>query len=138
MRYQTVQLAREFPGRPTWRPALALLAVLAAAGAAQAQGAPRGRILFLRCASCHDISSTASPKIGPNLSGVFGRKAGSLPGYNYSPAMKAQTFVWDEAHLDQWLTRPNELVPGTAMAFGGLPAKADREALIAYLRKPAP
>jgi cytochrome c len=98
---------------------------------------PRGRLLFLRCASCHDISAGASPKIGPNLKGVVGRRAGSLAGYAYSPAMKAQTFVWDPAMLDRWLTRPSDVVPGTAMAFGGIANAADRAALIAYLRDPA-
>ncbi len=64
---------------------------------------------------------------------MVGRKAGSLPGYAYSPAMKAQDFVWTEAKLDQWLTRPSAVVPGTAMAFEGLPKAEDRAALIAYL-----
>jgi cytochrome c len=98
---------------------------------------PRGRLLFLRCASCHDISATASPKIGPNLKGVFGRRAGGLVGYAYSPAMTSQSFVWDQATLDRWLTRPSDVVPGTAMAFGGVASEADRAALIAYLREPA-
>jgi cytochrome c len=114
---------------------------LAAASASSAEAEPsaaRGRLLFLRCASCHDISSTASPKIGPNLSGVYGRKAGSLPGYSYSAAMKHADFVWDEASLDRWLTGPNAVVPGTAMAFGGIASESDRAALIAYLRKPTP
>jgi cytochrome c len=131
-----VELARRRSPRILATLAVAI-ASLAASCPAWSQGA-RGRILFLRCASCHDISATASPKIGPNLAGVVGRRAGSLPGYGYSPAMKAQSFVWDEDHLDRWLTKPNDLVPGTAMAFGGVPSKADRDALIAYLRKPAP
>ncbi len=116
---------------------LAALMILQAV-AAQAAPNPRGRLLFLRCASCHDISAGASPKIGPNLKGVFGRPAGSLPGYAYSPAMKAQTFRWDDATLDRWLTKPTDLVPGTAMAFGGIAVPADRAALIAYLRDPTP
>jgi cytochrome c len=103
---------------------------------AGAQTSARGRILYLRCASCHDISSGASPKIGPNLKDVVGRRAGSLAGYNYSPAMKAQTFVWDPAHLDLWLTSPSTLVPGTAMAFAGLTSETDRQAVIAYLGDP--
>jgi cytochrome c len=108
------------------------------ASAGQAQSAPtaalgRGKLLFLRCASCHNISDQASPKIGPNLKGVVGRKAGGLPGYAYSTAMKGQSFVWDEAALDRWLTNPSDVVPGTAMAFAGLPNKADRDAVIAYL-----
>ena len=111
------------------------LACLAAAHGAMAQAAfPRGTLLFLRCASCHDISQTASPKIGPNLAGVIGRRAGSLPGYAYSPAMKAQTFVWDDASLDRWLTKPSAVVPGTAMAFAGVESAADRQAIIDYLR----
>jgi cytochrome c len=114
----------------------ALCAEIVLTGPVSAQTAARGRILFLRCSSCHDISSGPSPKIGPNLSGVVGRRAGSLPGYNYSPAMKAQTFVWDSAHLDLWLQGPSALVPGTAMAFAGLPSETDRQAVIAYLQNP--
>ncbi len=111
-----------------------LAALLGAHAAAAATSGGRGRLLFIRCASCHDISAAASPKIGPNLLGVIGRKAGGLPGYDYSPAMKRQSFTWDEATLDRWLTRPSDLVPGTAMAFAGLPDAADRAAIIAYLR----
>jgi cytochrome c len=51
--------------------------------------------------------------------------------------MKAQTFVWDPAHLDLWLQGPSALVPGTAMAFAGLPSETDRQAVIAYLQNPA-
>jgi cytochrome c len=115
-----------------------ILAGSASAQTATPQTAARGRILFLRCSSCHDISSGPSPKIGPNLKDVVGRRAGSLPGYSYSPALKAQTFVWDAAHLNLWLTSPAALVPGTAMAFAGLPSETDRQAVIAYLQHPAP
>ncbi len=93
----------------------------------------RGKILFLRCASCHDVAAGASAKIGPNLHGVVGRQVASLAGYRYSAALKAQNFVWDSAHLDAWLTNPNALVPGTAMAFAGIAEAADREAVIGYL-----
>ena len=114
---------------------ICIAALVLQAGPTLAQAA-RGRILFLRCASCHDISTSSSPKIGPNLYHVYGRRAGSLPGFAYSPAMKAQTIVWDEKTLDLWLKKPSDLVPETAMAFAGLPNKADRAAVIAYLRKP--
>jgi cytochrome c len=127
------------PSKRVGRLIAALCAEIILAGPAGAQTAApqiatRGRILFLRCSSCHDISSEQSPKIGPNLKGVVGRRAGSLPGYSYSPAMKAQTFVWDPAHLDLWLKGPSALVPGTAMAFAGLPSETDRQAVIAYLQ----
>lgn len=104
--------------------------------AAAAAGSMRGKILFLRCASCHDISTTSSPKIGPSLKGVVGRQVASLDGYNYSAALKAQNFVWDAAHLDAWIKNPNAVAPGTAMAFAGIPEDADREAIISYLSNP--
>ncbi len=106
--------------------------------AAVAQQSPpgRGKLLFLRCASCHDVTPGPSPKIGPSLAGVVGRPAGSLAGYAYSPAMKAQSFVWNDVTLDAWLTKPSAVVPGTAMAFGGVASAADRKAIIDYLRAP--
>jgi cytochrome c len=112
---------------------IACLAALTCVEPASAASLARGRILFLLCASCHDISTHASPKTGPNLLGVIGRKAGSLPGYDYSTAMKKQSFVWDKAALERWLKAPNAVVPGTAMAFEGLRRKSDRDAVIDYL-----
>ncbi len=114
------------------------LAAIVCPAAAREGPSPRGKLLFLRCASCHDITQGASPKIGPNLSGVVGRRAGGLPGYAYSPAMKAQSFTWDDATLDAWLAKPSAVVPGTAMAFGGVDSAADRRAIIDYLRSAAP
>jgi cytochrome c len=96
--------------------------------------ASRGRIEFLRCASCHAISAGVSGKVGPSLEGIVGRKVATEPGYPYSAALRAQNFVWDEAHLDRWLTDPNAVAPGTAMAFAGIPDAVDRGALIEYLR----
>ena len=129
--------------------ALSLIAFAAAVGLVgqtpgAAQGAPakpaasavRGKLIFLRCASCHAVGGTGGGRIGPNLAGVVGRKAGSLPGATYSAAMKQQSFVWSEATLDKWLTRPSAVVPGTSMAFAGLPKPEDRAAVIAYLKNP--
>lgn len=96
----------------------------------------RGKVLFVRCASCHEIKPGAPTKIGPNLAGVVGRKGGSLPGYQYSPAMMKQQPVWTEENLDRWLIGPSQLIPGTSMAFAGLPDPADRKVLIAYLKSP--
>jgi cytochrome c len=101
--------------------------------AAAAASPQRGRILFLRCASCHDAGPSPSAKIGPNLHGIVGRQVASLEGYKYSAALKSQSFVWDAAHLDAWLTNPNAVAPGTAMAFAGIPETADRQAIISYL-----
>jgi len=96
----------------------------------------KGKLIFLRCASCHAIGPGGGARIGPNLQGVVGRKAGSLPGATYSAAMKQQNFIWTEAMLDRWLTQPSAVVPGTAMAFAGLPKAEDRAAVIAYLKNP--
>jgi cytochrome c len=116
---------------------LALALTLAQMTPARADGSPtRGRILFLRCASCHDISATASQKIGPNLRGVVGRKVASLAGYRYSPALAAQDFLWDRPQLDRWLTNPAAVVPGTMMAFAGIDNAQDRDAIITYLSQP--
>lgn len=101
--------------------------------AAAAQSPLRGKILFIRCASCHDASTTASAKIGPNLHGVVGRRVASLAGFKYSTALQSQNFVWDAAHLDAWLADPNAVAPGTAMAFAGIADAADRQAVINYL-----
>jgi cytochrome c len=116
---------------------VAILAALAGPVYA-ADPVARGNILFLRCTSCHDVSSTQSAKIGPNLYSVIGRPVASLAGYPYSSALKSQTFVWDASTLDRWLTNPNAVVPGTIMAFAGLPDAADRAAIIAYLQRKGP
>ncbi len=96
--------------------------------------AAHGKLLFLRCASCHNITATGPAKTGPSLYHVVGRKSGSLPGYAYSPAMLNAHLVWDPPTLDRWLTNPGALVPGTAMAFPGFASAQDRQAVIAYLQ----
>ena len=71
---------------------------------------------------------------GPNLHGIFGRKAGSKAGYAYSDAVKNAGFTWDAEHLDKWLASPREDLPGTKMTFAGLKDPKDRIDLIAYLK----
>ena len=111
-----------------------LVGASAGANAQSATDVIQGKRLFLRCASCHAVNAGAAGRIGPNLQSVFGRKVGSLPGFTYSSAMKAQQFAWDNAKLDAWLTRPNAVVPGTTMAFAGMSNPKDRAAIIAYLK----
>jgi cytochrome c len=115
--------------------ATALLVALAGAANAQTAGeTAKGKLLFMRCAACHEVSASGLAKIGPTLKGVVGRRAGSVPDYAYSPDMKSKTFSWNDTTLDAWLTKPTALVPGTTMAFGGVADPAERKALIAYLR----
>jgi len=104
------------------------------AGAPAPAGDPvKGKTVFLRCAICHDVAPGAT-KIGPSLAGLFGRKAGTVPGFAYSPAMKAAKITWTAATLDSYVTSPAKLVPGNRMAFAGLTNPADRANLIAYLQ----
>jgi cytochrome c len=93
-----------------------------------------GKKQFGLCRSCHTIAQGAPNMTGPNLYGVFGRKAGAVEGFNYSQAVKTAGFTWDAEHLDQWLARPATYMPGTRMSFAGLKDPAARRDLIAYLK----
>jgi cytochrome c len=120
-------LARAAPNEP--RPAANPLARLVA-------DAQRGAGLFQsRCGICHTVEADGPNKMGPNLHGLFGRHAGSLPGYSYSPAMRAADIVWGAQTLDQYLTNPHLDVPNDKMPFAGLPNQADRDDIIAYLEQ---
>ena len=116
---------------------LAASALAGGTALAQAQGDPAaGKKIFMRCIACHAVQPGAGAKMGPNLAGVVGRKAAAAPGFKYSAAMQKAKIKWDDATLDKWLTRPAAVVPGTSMAFAGLPNAADRANVIAYLKKP--
>lgn len=109
-------------------------ALLLAAGAAQAAGnAGNGAVVFNRCAICHDNHRNGIIKIGPNLFGVVGRKAGTYPGFFYSGAMKSAGFAWTNARLDAYIAAPQAVVPGNRMAFAGIANGGQRADLIAYL-----
>ena len=85
------------------------------------------------CRTCHVVRE-GDNRLGPNLFKVVGRKAGSLPGYAYSSAMKEADFVWDEAKLDRFIANPDEVVPGNNMKpYGGLTSGEDRAKIIAFL-----
>jgi cytochrome c len=117
----------------TLRAAIVLALGAAAAGAAGAAGDPaHGEEVYTRCLACHAL---ASDHVGPRHCGLIGRRAGSVPGFAYSSAMKKSGLVWNEKTLDRFLAKPMKVVPGTAMTYDGVPDAKDRADLIAYLRK---
>ncbi|MCW1384148.1 cytochrome c family protein [Novosphingobium sp. KCTC 2891] len=116
----------------------AVLAVTgsAVAGAQTAGDPAKGKTVYARCAACHDLN-TGATRLGPSMKGIVGRKAGSVAGFNYSPAMKAKAVTWNAQALDQYLAAPAKFIPGNRMPFAGLPNPQDRADLIAYLKQAA-
>ncbi|MES2102507.1 MAG: c-type cytochrome [Pseudomonadota bacterium] len=93
--------------------------------------ANNGKVLYSsHCIACHSIDVSLA---GPAHRGVYGRKAGSVADFEYSPAMKRSTLVWTEANLDKWLSNPEKLIPGQKMGYS-VPDAKDRADLIAYLK----
>jgi cytochrome c len=118
-----------------WISGLLILACAQAAcsSAPSAAGNPRdGEQVYARCAACH---SPAYNRTGPKHCGLLGRPAGSVKGFDYSPAMRQSKLVWSEKTLDAFLTDPTRAVPGTTMGYAGIPDTADRANLIAYLKQ---
>ena len=113
-----------------------ILAMLCAAlpGVARAQDAgdaAAGEKAFAVCKSCHAFGKSG---VGPNLTGVVGRKAGTLEGYTYSTALKGSGITWDEANLHEWLKNPKAKVAGTKMIFAGWSDDKKINDTIAYLK----
>lgn len=109
------------------------LSLPAAPGFAVKPGDPEhGRLVYGRCMACHSIARDA---VGPRHAGLFGRRAGSVPGYDYSAAMRASGIVWDAKTLDAFVKNPREAVPGTKMPFAGIEDDQERADLIAYLQQ---
>ena len=96
---------------------------------------PDGATLFKQqCATCHTINDTDPVRQGPSLFNVVGRRAGAVDGFKYSSGFAKADFVWDEARLDAWLTNPQEMIPGTVMAYRQARAEV-RAAIIAYMKE---
>jgi cytochrome c len=101
----------------------------------------RGERVFQRCYACHSVVPGEDALPGSNLRCVLGRQAGTLPGFEFSPAMieaGARGLVWTRATLDAFLTDPQDAVPGTAMGMPGLASADDRRDVIDYLERPGP
>jgi cytochrome c len=116
-------------------PAAAFAQAKPAAPAAAAKPAIDGAKVFAQCRACHTIEKGGKNLVGPNLHGVMGRKAGTLAGFNYSPAMKGYAQVWTDKTLDAYLAAPQQVVKGTRMTFVGIKNPDQRKAVIEYIKK---
>ena len=87
-----------------------------------------------QCATCHSLNPADPPRQGPLLTGVYGRKPGSVAGFHYSPGYAKADFIWDEAHLDPYLTNPQSVIPDTMMLYKQKNADV-RKAIISFLKE---
>ena len=111
---------------------LAIAPAFAAAAPAPAQ-VESGRRLFQRCVGCHAVGPHAGNIYGPQLNGVVGRKAGSVPGYAYSAAMNKANLVWNERTLAAFIRDSDKVVPGNRMRFLNFLSEQQARDIVAYL-----
>ena len=100
-----------------------------------AQDAALGEKIFVQCKACHQIGENAKNAVGPVLNGLFGRKAGTIEGYSYSPANKNSGITWDEATFREYIKDPKAKIPGTKMTFPGLKVPKQIDDVVAYLKQ---
>jgi cytochrome c len=117
---------------------IAAIAAGPAAAPATAQDAESGKAVFGKCRACHQVGENAKNLVGPKLNGLFGRKAGSVEGFNYSEANKSSGILWDEATFREYIKNPKAKIPNTKMVFVGLSDDQDISDLIAYLKQFGP
>jgi len=110
--------------------AAALIVAAGAQALAAAGDARRGEEIYSRCLACHALEYD---RTGPRHCGLFGRRAGSVPGFAYSDAMRRSRIIWNDATLERFIADPLKAVPGTAMGYAGVKDRRERADLIAYL-----
>lgn len=102
---------------------------------ARAQDAAAGEKSFNKCRSCHQVGETAKNTVGPLLNGLFGRKSGTVEGYNYSEPNKNSGITWDEATFAEYIKDPKAKIPGTKMSFSGIKNEQEIKDLTAFLKQ---
>ena len=116
------------------RAAISLIIICAAAPTLAAGDPTAGQKVFNKCKTCHEVDQPKN-KVGPNLVGLFGRKAGSIADFKYSDAMKNSNVVWTETTLAEYVKQPKEFIVGNKMTFPGLKSDQEVADLIAYLKQ---
>jgi cytochrome c len=112
---------------------LLLLPLFAAPAGAAEPGL--GETLLQKCQICHTLNAGGRVKVGPNLYGIYGRRAGTAPGYNASDVIKNSGIVWDDETLTKFLREPRTLLPGNRMTFPGITDEAALADLLARLKQ---
>jgi cytochrome c len=123
----------EHPMKKTTLSALVVIASTAVTSAALAQDVAAGKTSFNKCLACHAIGEGAKNKVGPELNGLDGRKAGTAPGYNYSDANKNSGITWNEAEFKEYIKDPKAKIPGTKMTFAGIKNEKEVNDLWAFI-----
>ncbi|MBX9821611.1 c-type cytochrome [Afipia birgiae] len=111
------------------------LAAIGFASSAHAQDVAAGEKSFNKCRACHQVGETAKNGVGPELNGLFGRKSGSVAGYNYTDANKNSGITWDDAVFADYIKDPKAKIPGTKMAFAGIKKEDEIKDLTAFLKQ---
>ena len=111
------------------------LAAIGFASSAHAQDVAAGEKSFNKCRACHQVGETAKNGVGPELNGLFGRKSGSVAGYNYTDSNKNSGITWDDAVFADYIKDPKAKIPGTKMAFAGIKKEDEIKDLTAFLKQ---
>ena len=121
------------------RPAvLAAIALAASTAAASAQDVAAGEQSFKKCLPCHSVGEAAKNKVGPELNGLDGRKAGASEGFNYTEGNKNSGITWNESVFKEYIKDPRAKIPGTKMVFAGIKNEQEVNDLWAYLKQFGP
>ena len=120
------------------RAVLAAIALAASTAAASAQDVAAGEQSFKKCLPCHSVGEAAKNKVGPELNGLDGRKAGASEGFNYTEANKNSGITWNESVFKDYIKDPRAKIPGTKMVFAGIKNEQEVNDLWAYLKQFGP
>ena len=112
--------------------------IVALPALAVAQDLENGKAVWNKCRACHQVGEGAKNLVGPVLNGLFGRRAGTIEGFNYSDANKSSGITWDEATFREYIKNPKAKIPNTKMVFVGLSDEKDIEDLLTFLKQFAP
>lgn len=113
----------------------ALVAVLAGTPKPAAAQLTAGERLWFQCRACHTLAEGEAHMLGPNLYGMMNQRAGTRPGFHYSPVMANTQIVWNDATLNKWIERPNSVLTGHTMVYRGMADAQKRSVLVEYIKR---